>query len=159
MNMNVREKMNSRLQTFSRTSSFITFLVGLLVLIGWRCDIAVLMSVLPGAVTMKANTALCFILFGASLWMLVPEETGKKVRSIAKVLALIGTIIGAVTLGEYIFDLDFGIDQLLFHEPAGTIETFHLGRMAPNTALNFIMLGLALLLLDMKTLISQLLRY
>jgi PAS domain S-box-containing protein len=104
---------------------------------------------------MEANTALCFILFGASLWMLVPEETGKKVRSIAKVFALIGTIIGALTLGEYIFDLDFGIDQLLFQEPAGAVETFYPGRMAPNTALNFVMIGLALLLLDMKTLVSQ----
>ena len=55
MNMNVREKINSRLQTFSRASSVVTFLTGLLVLIGWKFDIAVLMSVLPGTVTMKAE--------------------------------------------------------------------------------------------------------
>jgi hypothetical protein len=79
---------------------------------------------------MKANTALCFILFGASLWMLVPEQTGQKVRSIARVFAFIGTIIGALSLSEYIFDLNLGIDQLLFHEPAGAVETFHPGRMA-----------------------------
>src|SRR4030042_2302283 len=151
MNMNVREKMNSRLQTCSRASSFITFLVGLLGLVGWKFDITVLMSVLPGTVTMKANTALCFMLSGASLWMLVPEETGQKVRSIARFFAFIGTIIGALTLSEYIFDLNLGIDQLLFQEPADAVETFHPGRMAPNTALNFIMLGLALLLLDVKT--------
>ena len=112
--MNMREKMYSHLRSFSRSSSVVTFLSGLLVLIGWEFDIPVLKSVLPGTVTMEANTALCFILFGASLWMLVPEETGKKVRSIAKVFALIGTIIGAFALGEYIFGLDFGIDQLLF---------------------------------------------
>ena len=153
--MNAREKMYSRLRAFSRTSSFITFLVGLLVLVGWKFDITVLMSVLPGTVTMKTNTALCFILFGASLWMLVPEQTGQKVRSIARVFAFIGTIIGALSLSEYIFDLNLGIDQLLFHELTGTVETFHPGRMAPNTALNFIMLGLALLLLDVKTLVSQ----
>ena len=55
MSMNVREKVNSRLQTFSRASSVVTFLTGLLVLIGWKFDIAVLMSVLPGTVTMKAE--------------------------------------------------------------------------------------------------------
>lgn len=147
--------MAGRLISFSLFAGSITFLAGLLVIIGWIFDITVMKSVLPGTVTMKANTALCFILFGASLWMLVPEQAGQKVLSIARVFAFIGAIIGALTLSEYVFDLALGIDQLLFHESAGTVETFHPGRMAPNTALNFIMLGLALLLLDVKTRVSQ----
>ncbi|MEK6601656.1 MAG: ATP-binding protein, partial [Candidatus Binatota bacterium] len=43
---------------------------------------------------------------------------------------------------------DLRIDQLLFKESLGAVGTFAPGRMAPSTALNFLMLGLALLLLD-----------
>lgn len=42
-------------------------LVGSMVLAGWAFDIAVLKSILPGWVSMKANTAFCFILTGVAL--------------------------------------------------------------------------------------------
>ena len=43
--------------------------LGAVVLAGWTLDIRALKSVLPDAATMKANTALCFMLFGVSLWL------------------------------------------------------------------------------------------
>jgi hypothetical protein len=49
--------------------------VGSLVLVGWTLDIATLKSVAPGFVTMKANTALAFLLAGVSLWLLQPETS------------------------------------------------------------------------------------
>jgi len=54
--------------------------------------------------------------------------------------------LGLLTLSEYVVGWDLRIDQLLFQEPAGSAGTFHPGRMAPTTALNFVLLGLALLL-------------
>jgi protein-S-isoprenylcysteine O-methyltransferase Ste14 len=59
-----------KLQGFARAASITVVLVGCLVFIGWILDIGILKSVLPGLVTMKANTALCFILAGAALWLL-----------------------------------------------------------------------------------------
>ncbi len=53
-----------------------------------------------------------------------------------------------LTLSEYVLDLDLGLDQLLFKESSGAVRTSHLGRMSPVTALNFVLVGCALLLLE-----------
>jgi PAS domain S-box-containing protein len=60
-------------------------------------------------------------------------------------------MIGLLTLSQYLFNWNLGIDQLVFREIAGAVGTSHPGRMAPNTALNFLLLGLALLLLHRRT--------
>ena len=52
---------------------------------------------------------------------------------------------GMLTLSEYVLDLDLGLDQLLFKESSGAVRTSHLGRMSPVTALNFNLVGCALL--------------
>lgn len=99
---------------------------------------------------MKANTAFCFMLLGISLWLLIPEKSSQRAKLIAKVCAFIVAMAGILTLTEDIFGWDLGIDQLLFKEPAEAMGTSHPGRMAPSTALNFAMLGIALFLLDAK---------
>lgn len=47
----------------------LTVVVGSIVLVGWALDIAALKSVLPGWISMKPNTAFCFILSGIALWL------------------------------------------------------------------------------------------
>ncbi len=139
------------LKRFSQAAGIFAILVGGAVLVGWILDLSVLKSVLPGLVSMKANTALCFILGGASLWLLGSGKGGKRTRQIGQLAALSIASIGLVTLGEYLFSWDAGIDQLLFRGPAGGVGTSNPGRMAVLTALNFILLGLALLSLDLET--------
>lgn len=65
--------------------------------------------------------------------------------------ALIVALVGLLTLGEYLSGRDFGIDQLLVREAPGAIGTSSPVRMAPYIALNFLLLGIALLLLDAET--------
>ena len=122
-------------------------MVGFLVLVGWITDIPYLKSVLPSLPTMKPNTAFAFILAGVSLWILQREQTSQSTYRIGQACAAVVALAGMLTLSEYVLDWDLGFDQLLVKEPSGAVRTSHLGRMSPTTALNFFLIGCALLLL------------
>ena len=139
------------LRMYCDAAAIATAGVGCLVLFGWAFHIEHLKSVLPGLVTMKANTALGLAFSGTSLWLLLPGDSHTRRRQIAHFLALVVTVIGAATLSEYLFGLNLRIDQLLFNEPTGTVATYSPGRMAPTTTTAFLAIGLALLLLDWNT--------
>nr|MBI3611965.1 response regulator [Nitrospirota bacterium] len=137
--------------SFPRMTGAIVMLVGGLVLLGWMFDITVLMRVFPGLVPMKPNTALAFILAGLSLGLAMSGGASPRTRRSARVCAGLVVAIGALTLSEYLGGWDLHIDQLLFTEPPAADSTFAYGRMAYATALNFILIGLALLLLDVQS--------
>jgi two-component system sensor histidine kinase/response regulator len=122
-------------------------LAGSVVLIGWALDIPALKSLLPVWVTMKANTAVAFILIGVALQLSEmsaarPDHPHSVHRlQIARGCRWLTGLIGLLTLGEYLFDWNPGFDQWLFPEPVGAVATSNPGRMAPETALCFVMLA------------------
>jgi PAS domain S-box-containing protein len=130
----------------ARSAGGIVSAVGFLVLAGWLLDVPVLKSILPGLATMKANTALTFVLAGSSLWMTSTRHENQRLDLIAKACATLAVLIGLLTLSEYIFNWELGIDQLLFKDTI-TAARAHPGRMSPVTALNISLLGFSLLLL------------
>lgn len=117
--------------------------IGVVVLIGWQFDIALLKSLHPSLVSMKANTALGFILAGISLLFRNYEAHPSNHKSVyrANIFAVAVAFIGGATLFEYGSGINLGIDQLLYHEPMGTVDTLAPGRMAPVTAFCFLLLG------------------
>lgn len=135
----------TRLRSSSRIASLIVMAIGGIVLLGWMFDLPALKSVLPVWVTMKANTAIAFMLAGCSLWNLHRSPTS--VATIARICAGLVLAIGGLTLIQYNFGVDLRIDQLLFQESADAVGTFAPGRMAANTAFNFVLVGTALLCL------------
>lgn len=141
----------SSLKAFSYWSSVAAILVGGLVLVGWALDVTVLKSVRPGLATMKANTALAFILAGAALWLRQTERANQLTHHLAQALAFIVALVGLLTLSEYLFGWDLGLDQLLFRDDAAAAGTSAPGRMGANTAFNFLLIGCALLSLDVET--------
>ncbi len=124
----------------ARLLGWLTAAAGVSVLVGWALDLPVLKSVLPGAVTMKANTALGFVLGGLSI-ALVPR--GPASRLAGRSLAVATALLGALTLAQYVLQVDLGIDQLLFREPEGTVGTLSPGRMAPTSAVAFLLVGVS----------------
>ena len=69
---------------------------------------------------------------------------------IGQALAFLVALLGLLTLSEFVFGWDLGIDQLLAREAPGASMTSSPGRMAPNAALNFLFLGGALLALEVR---------
>ncbi len=150
---NIRESRQSLtlliwFQSFSRKASIAVALIGCIVILGWICNIAVLKSVLPGLVMMKANTAICLILGGGSLWLWHRQPKTRMTYFAGKVCAVLVILIGLLTLIEYGFNLDLGIDQILFKTSIDPLNDTAPGRMAVHTAVNFFLLGLSLLLLS-----------
>ncbi len=128
-----------------RLAGTLTLLVGGMALVGWAFDITVLKSIRPDWVSMKPNTALCFVLVGLALLATrerlstLSPQLSTAVSRLSRLCALLAGLIGLLSLAEYAFGWNLGFDQWLFPEPAGTVGTSHPGRMAPDTALCFLL--------------------
>jgi hypothetical protein len=131
-------------------------LAGLLIMVGWWLHIVALTSIVPGLVTMKPNTALCFILAGIALVLLRAPVTNPKSSSnaekwIARFCSAILIVIGLITYGERVFGWHAGIDEILFSQTLLATGVPHPGLMASATAFSFLLLGITLLVLDWET--------
>jgi diguanylate cyclase (GGDEF)-like protein len=107
--------------------------------VGWQTRDIRLMSVLPGFITMKANTAVAFLACGIALSLMLG-----KYRSLAAWPAACAGLVGLATLFEYAKN-SLGIDEILFKDP---YSVYLPGRMAPITAANFIVVSVALIYLS-----------
>ena len=118
-------------------------LLAVLVLAGWLLDKPLLKGSLPSQVAMKANTAVGVCPGCARVVVAGRRAAASRWQQIALGFALVAAL-GAVSVAEYLLGTNLGIDQLFFREPAGALGTSHPGRMAPLTAVNFVLLGTAL---------------
>ncbi len=135
---------------FAAAAGAIVILAGVATLVGWTLGAASLSALLPGLVPMNPATAVCFILAGVSLCLSTAARGDQRARRAATLCALAVLLVASIRLGGYLAGLDAGIDQLLFRDRLLTVP-FAPNRMAPNTAVSFLMVALALLLLDVKT--------
>lgn len=120
--------------------------LGLLVILGWYTGIVIFIQINPQLVPMQFNTALGFVVISLAMGALVSHK-----RDIAKYAGLLVMFLGGITLSQHIFGVNFYIDEL-FMKHYITIATSSPGRMAPNTALNFLLVGITLVCLGQKKL-------
>ncbi len=133
-----------------QVASIIAVLTGCMVLAGWGLRIELFKSVVPGLVAMNPMTALAFILLGFALWFSATQPTDWR-RYIVQACGGIVALTGLLKLCESFFGWQTGVDRLLFRDALEVIVAGRPNRMAPNTALNFLLLGCAVLLFDLKT--------
>ena len=130
-------------------SGVLSLLVGGLVLLGWQFDIGFLKSLKSEWVSMKPNTAVCFMLVGLA-WIANAGAASPISGWLSRVCASLVGLAGLLSLAEYLFKIDFGIDPLLFVDSPDAVGTSHLGRMAPDAAFCFMLLATAMWLSTLK---------
>jgi PAS domain S-box-containing protein len=136
------------LKRSSQWDGWILVLGGGIVLTGWCLGNESLKRVIPGFVAMNPMTALSFVFAGISLLCYWRGENRSSPAAIAgRTLAGFLVVVGALKLCAYEFGWQLPFDRVLFHDQI-LQETGFPNQIAPNTAFNFLMGGLALWLLN-----------
>ncbi len=139
--------MPARNSPFARFPRFVigaaivsAFGLGITVLVGWQLRISPLTTVVRGGASVKPNTAIALLFTGIALFLGL-SGPARRARVAAAAASVLAALLGALSLAEYLLRRDFGIDQLLYRDPSlGPAP----GRMAPNTAVCFVLLGVSL---------------
>ncbi len=154
----VRGHIDLRSGAYVKAIAVASIILGCVFLAGWLFHIKSLTSPQAGVVLTKANAAVLFIASGLWLWLSakMTSSVGRGMLVAARLLALGTFAIGTFTLTEYIFGINTGIDCVLTGELAE--GNSGLVRMAPNSTVCFVLLGLAQLMSYGKRLILKRMR-
>jgi len=138
------------LDRITRISAVYVTAISLLVLLGWCLNIEWLKGFLhPDQVAMNPLTAIAFMMCAASLVILHKQSGLHRQLGVGHLLALLVALIAALILLGMVTGWDLHLDEVLFrqsmHDRPGR------NRMAPNSAMNFLFSGLALLTLNADT--------
>lgn len=123
----------------------ISMLLSFTVLAGWLFQQHWLVSHGAAMITTKFNTALCFLLAGTAFLFIVSE----KWVHIGLLLTAIILLISCITISEYLFHWNAGIDEL-FIKDHFTILPRIPGRMSIGTAMQFILMSFVLISIAFK---------
>jgi two-component system cell cycle sensor histidine kinase/response regulator CckA len=137
-------------RALSRLASVAVLALALSVLVGWWLEHPTLRSGVAGLVAMNPATAIAFILSSASLRLLADSPPPRS-RRLARFCAAVVVLLALLCLSRLFTPWDLGLDRLLFADQLAGAGGGRPNRMAPNTALNFLLLGTALLFLDQRT--------
>ncbi|MDN7128187.1 PAS domain S-box protein [Pseudidiomarina sp. 1APR75-33.1] len=110
--------------------------LGIVVMIGWWMRSSTIVQLHPAFTPMQFNTALGFFCAGIILLSLVLDKT-----KVALAFSLLLLILGLATGFQYAISINLGIDELFLNHEL-TTGTTSPGRMAPNTAVSFVLAGL-----------------
>jgi two-component system cell cycle sensor histidine kinase/response regulator CckA len=148
--MDIRTSPATAEPVVSRVAGKVAVTVGLLVLIGWFFNIETLKRVSPRFVAMNPVTAICFVLIGTAFECRRPTKTSTWAGAVGIVLALLVAFAGTLKVGSYLLGWPFRFDALLFGLTLEEVAQRIPNQMAPNAALNFVCLGLALCVIDAR---------
>jgi two-component system, cell cycle sensor histidine kinase and response regulator CckA len=139
----------SWLRRLRQWTGLLLVIAGSAVFLGWILNNEVLKRIRPGLVAMNPVTALGFVMGGASLLCFWEWRERRRVGEIlGGILAAAVVALGILKLGEYLFGWRLLFDQMLFHSQLLSDGTGFTNQIAPNTALNFALCGLALWFLN-----------
>lgn len=116
---------------------------------GWMFDIPLLKQGHPALPAMQPNTILGLLLSTAAVILSRKDWCFSRRSLIATSVAVIVSLLGLLTLCEYAFGWKLGIDHIFIHDTATSLQPFP-GRPSPQTSLNFLFLGLAVIAFNLR---------
>ena len=119
--------------------------LGVTVMAGWLLHVPSMVQVKAGLVPMVFNPALCFTLSGLAIVQM--RATGPRAQRLRLCIGAALVLLCGLSFLEALFDLDLGVDLARLHTWLDYGNT-RPGRMAPNTALGFMLIGATVLLVD-----------
>ncbi len=112
-------------------------------IVGWACGVRFVRAPMPGPVSMKASTAVMFVLCGAGAVLLAGDRRAKQMGRLCAAACL---PIALAFLSEYIVGWNLGIDQIPFRDVSGrAAHITHPGRPGLTTLICFVLVCLSLL--------------
>ncbi|MDD3487509.1 MAG: HAMP domain-containing sensor histidine kinase [Candidatus Moranbacteria bacterium] len=141
MEKQINPQIANRLKNASQFLGAFVFFIGFFALVGWQFDWVLFKNIFPGLPTIAPNTAFALFLSGLVLFLDARGVTDKKeyIRHLGYIFSAVIFFLGLATLVEYLFGASFGVDRILFAASQGGSV-----RMSPQSAFNFLMLGLSL---------------
>ncbi len=139
MNKNHSDKYG--LEVISEYLSIILVIAGLLIIIGWIFNIAVLKSFSPPLKPISPISAILFVLLGISIWLMQNKRINKLNTLITRFLLFIVAFTSFIILLEYILGLNLGVNS---------INNINFALMSFISALNFLLTSIALFILDLE---------
>jgi signal transduction histidine kinase len=120
--------------------------ISILVMGSWFIDFTKALYLIPEGASMKFNTAFLFLVVSACLLFNKNSPKGRTARRVGGVILI---VLSFLTLIEYIFHVDLGIDNLIILDQITTRFPDRIpGRMSAATATCFLLFGIGQLILD-----------
>ena len=134
----------TRYELASRAFGSLVVLISGAALIGWFADSVILKGIRADYIPMAPNTALVFLMVGASLASLT--ATSKRYRLATRITAVMSAVLAATRLSEYLTELELKVDHWFFRFPSETLGATPVGKMALSTAITFLLISAAVFL-------------
>jgi len=117
--------------------------------VGWAGNVMVVRTLVPGPVSMKASTAVMFVLCGTSVVLLAVGD--RRRRRLGRLSAAACLVCALAFLSEYILGWNLGIDQIPFRDVAArAAHVADPGRPGLSTASCFVLISVALLAMQQR---------
>lgn len=137
----------------AKWSAIVAIVVGYHVLVGWLFDISILKSPGRGYSTMKLGEAICSIVAGVALYVVLsPQRFSASRRAILWVCSAVAVVVPLLALFGHAFGVSLGFDHLLTPSwgQEGDPAAGPAGRIALLSTLAFLMTGLSLVCLNLR---------
>jgi len=134
-----------RYERISQASGVLVVLISGAALVGWFTRSVTLKGIGAGYIPMAPNTALVFLLLGATLAIFSSGSAGFQYWPRLAVALAMAMVVARVS--EYFTAIELSVDHWIFRFPAEQVGLAPVGKMAFFTAMTFLLLGAAFLLL------------